>query len=308
MPESLFTYRQALARALDDEGTYSVGSADAGSVTIQMLVNLDPAASTHQYDGRWVYLAVGSGAGQQRKVRTGGYTPATGRLLVDPPWTSVPTNGNIVQITGLFPSAPQVPHEDNDYRTLINRGLTRLIQPRELTLRIHTARQYPLDPWPWLDREERLLAIREPSADGLDVVDSAWRGWKLRLQQSRAMLTTRVPFTTDDGALLVVEAARPMDTLINRGGVWVEANGLLLDTDLALPTSEDVVAVARVEAYAALMVRSAGVPSGPWETLYTEAKEAAMRVKYYDYTSERPPGPRTAPASAAQAQPQRGAA
>lgn len=288
MAESLFGYRQALARVLDDDGVYSVSSATSHTVQCLALQVLDAQASPHQFDGRWVYLAVGAAnaIGQQRRVRTGGFDPLTGTLTVDPPWTFTPTNGNVVHITGLFPCVSQVPSEDADYRSIINGALSLIEQPREVTTPITTSRQYVL-PWQWLDRPERLLSVREPDVMGEVVMPSDWRGWRLRYGIPTPTLEVRAPFTLAVGSI-TLEVLQPMDTLISDGvTVSDTASGLSADTDQAFASVHDVVTIGKMLAYESLMHRSPGRPNGKWSELFEDAKTEARRLAYYSRTRER---------------------
>src|SRR6185369_12424554 len=103
MPVTLLSLMTALAGALDDLGQYTVASATSSSVVSSAMIDATPGASIDRYNGRWAYAA-----SQQRVVETAGFTPSTGTLVTRSPWTSNPTAGMMLYLTGLFPMASAV--------------------------------------------------------------------------------------------------------------------------------------------------------------------------------------------------------
>lgn len=280
---------RAVAQALDDEGTYNVASGASTTVTVAPLVNSTANASTHRYDGRWLYVASGAGSGQQRVVKPGGYTPSTGMLEVTNQFATAPSAGDIIVLTSLFPVADTlVAGEDASYRGLINRGIAKLLVPRRLTLTITTGDSYSLSAWPWLDRPTRLLRVLEPAIrSGLQPVDASWRGPKLVVNGGSNLLTLNSQFDVAGGNL-TLETLSPASRWINGAE---SAGGLVAATDTAEVTIEEGVAVTLVEAYQALATRSVGAPNGDWEKKWAAQREIAREMAYYDDTLLKPAAP-----------------
>jgi hypothetical protein len=63
---------------------------------------------------------------------------------------------------------------------------------------------------------------------------------------------------------------------------------LLYDTQEASPSVEDFLPFGLMVAYHALMSRSPGRPSGNYAEKYADARELAMKSRYWDWTSDRP--------------------
>jgi len=277
---TLRDYRRALARALDDLGVYTLTSPTASTLICTLLVNASPGASTHRYDGRWLYLA--APIPQQRVVTTGGYNPGDGTLTFAPTATPA-TAGTEVELTGLFPSLSVALSEDTDYRTLVNRALAALLVHDRLTVAITTADSYPIAAYPWLDRMERLVGVLEPSpVSGRRPVDAGWRGWRLVVDGPTPRLEVNAPFATASGDL-TLDVLRPANTLVNGTD---STTGLVDDTDTAVPAIEEFLPVGLMEAYQALMSRTPGRPNSNWHQKWAEAREMAHRLRAYDRTSE----------------------
>jgi hypothetical protein len=286
----LTVYRRALANALDDlGGPYAITSATANTVVVPALINLAGNISPNAYAGRWVYVASGTGAGQTRRVRTNGYSAPTGSWTVDPAWTIVPSAGDIVELTGLFPVTPQV-GSDNSYLTILNADLRQIVAPDRISLAITTSQEYYLlAQAAWLDREERLGAVWEPGPTGGLPIPADWRRPRLRLDAELPVLELAVPFAAAAG-ILFLDVLRPADTWIKSAGAWGESTvGLVSETDEARPSIEDVVKVGLMEAYLSLMSRAPGRPSGPYEAKYAAAKADAEGVRYFDSTARKTP-------------------
>lgn len=285
-------YRRALANALDDlAGPYAIASATANTVVVPALINGAANTSTNFKSGTWVYVATGAGAGQTRRVRTNGYSAASGTLTVDPVWTITPSAGDVVELTGLFPATPQV-GADISYLTILNAALRQITEPDRVTLAITTSQEYPLTTWAaWLDREERLTAVWEPGPTGGLPVPADWRRPRLRLDAELPVLELTVPFAAAAGNLSL-DVLRPADTWIRVATVWSESTvGLAAENDEARPSIEDVVKVGLAEAYQALMSRAPGRPSGPYEGKYAAARADAMTVRYFDSSQMKAPPP-----------------
>lgn len=271
---------------MNDGGVYTANAGAASTVTISALINGHASASPDAFDGYHVYDATSPRWLQQRTVRTGTFVPSTGALTIDPPWGTVPVIGDVIEITNQFPSYRDVATGDTAWIDLINRALSRFLIRDRIALSI-TGQTASLSAYPWLDREERLLDILEPGPTGGLPISARWRGANLRLDADTPVIEMPAALAGTQSLTLVV--LRPADTRIAVSGIWSDGtDGLLRDTDEAVPPVNDVLAATLVEAYFDLMNRSAGQPSGNWARLYSVAKTQAdalndgKRYRYYE--------------------------
>lgn len=278
---ALSDYYEAVGFALDDIGVYTSTAASVSTVTLPGLSNSTPGASANRYDGAWVWVKSGTGAGQQRQVRKGGYDPATGMLTVVLGWTA--PSSSVVVVTRLFPISPDLGGEDASYVTLINRALSRLVAPDRVPLAFSGTTSAALTSYPWLDRPERLVGVLETAAvAGYPPVPCEWRGPRLVLDGPTPSIQINAPYTGS----LILDVLRPGDTLIN----GLEATGGFLpgqDPITALPSVEDVRDVALAEAYWNLMNRTPGRPGGDWAKKWATQREIARSLTRADSTRER---------------------
>jgi hypothetical protein len=84
-------------------------------------------------------------------------------------------------------------------------------------------------------------------------------------------------------------------TWIKVGSVWGESTGLSAESDEALPTVDDWLPFALVEALAVLIRRSPGRPNAEWLTMLAQAQADVARSPYRDRTAD----PVAAPGQAA---------
>jgi hypothetical protein len=276
---------RALARKLDDLGVYSVTSATTSTVVAALLIDGTTGASDRKYDGRWIYCNA-----QQRVVRSGGFIPVTGGLAIRPPWTSTPTSAHTIDLTGFFPVIEEVPGEDISYRSLINRGNTKLLVPDRIAIPITTAQTYSLAAYQWLDRPERLLRVLEPPPSGSLPVSADWRGIRLRLDADTPVLEFDVPYAVATGSISL-DVLRPANTWVKVGATWTEtspSSGFVSDTDEVMPNLDDVVKVGLAEALESLVYRSPARPNGDWMATWEVALSAARSLRWYDRGSESP--------------------
>lgn len=288
-------YRRQVMAALDEPGIFACSSATSTTAVIATLASSASNHSPNQFATAWIYHLALS---QVRIIREGSFIPGTGGMSVDPGWTA-PTTNDELEITALFPSImagalfAQV-GTDTDYRTLINRALSRLLAPDTISIPITTATSYSLSTYAaWLDRPERLqydqqgrMKLFEPAVvSGRRAFSAAWRRPRLILDGAAPTLELDVPFTSATGNL-TLHVLRPGDTLINGSESSV---GLSAESDTALPSVNDVVTVTLMDAYRALMTRQSFRPSGRWKDRYDAQRKEAMALKYWDATQMAPP-------------------
>ena len=190
MASTLLQYRQALARALDDIELYIVTSASATTVVCSNLINGSTGASSGRYNGRYVYISEGTGVGNQGVVRDGGYDPATGSLtIVDTGgWTTQPALSSTAELTALFPAFNAASSTSsftggNDYQSLINRALSMILVPDQISVTtVADQQEYSLSTYAyWLDRPERLTGVLDPPRATGWPTKPTWRRWELQL-------------------------------------------------------------------------------------------------------------------------------
>jgi hypothetical protein len=280
MPSYLRQIRRRVAGALDDLSVHVVTGASSTTVTATTLSDGTSVSSVNRYDGAWVYSP--TPASQQRRVRTGGLNPMTGTLTVDVPWTA-PFVGTEIEITRLMPSAGSA-LEATDYNSCINRAASKLLIYDRVTIPITTADTYPLTSQPWLDRPERLLRVLEPPATGTRPIEASWRSPKLVWSGGYPSLELDAPFDFASGNL-TLEVMRPCDSWI--GGERAPGTGMTTDPESCLAPLEDIALLALMEVLYVLMQRSPGRP-GQWEVRYSEAKERAEALYFFDGAFYRP--------------------
>lgn len=287
---TLLAYRRALGYALDDLGEYTVTSATSTTTTVARLADSTANASDRRYDGRWAYISAGFAAGEGNTVKPAGFAASTGVITYVRGWNTAPHAADTLELTGLFPAVPGL-GEDTDYRTVLDRGLGRLLVEDRLDVTT-VADQYTYafssSTYPWLDRMTRVMAVLDPPrATGLPRRET-WRRhrWKIDGGAMTLEFDDR-PYPTS-GATFQVVVLRPANTLVNGADSTV---GLVADTDTAVPSVEEVVTVARMFAFEALLTRSKGRPSGDWAGQYAEAKKDAMRLARYDRSQDAAPEP-----------------
>lgn len=294
MASTLAQYRRALARALDDLEPHVVLSATATTVTINALINSTTGASTGRYNGAYIYVASGSGAGQQRVVKENSYVPSTGTLTVQNSsgWDATLAAGDQLEITRLFPAYADASSSsslgaDNDYRSLVNRALSYLLVPDQISVTtVADQQEYSLSTYAyWLDRPERLRDVLDPPRATGWPTKPTWRRWELNLDGPTPSLQFIDRAYPTSGATFELNVLRPADTLISGAE---SSSGLTSDTATAVPAVNDVVTVGLMLAYEALANRSPGRPSGDYLKRWAAQVELARRVRAYDRTQETP--------------------
>lgn len=290
MSSTLLAYRTALQRALDDVGLYIATSGSGTTVVSNFLINTATAASTGRYNGAYVYFQSGTGIGGQGVVKENGYAPSTGTLTFQATLNTAPGSGTVFEITRLFPSIrsdtsiyPQT--EDTDYRSIINRALSMIVMPDQVSVTtVASQQEYSLSTYAyWLDRPERLLAVLDPPRASGWPTKPTWRRWELQLDGGVPTLQFIDRAYPVSSATFELSVMRPANTLISG---TESTTGLSADTDTALPSVNDVVTIALMYAYESLANRSPGRPNGDYLKRYAAQVGLARRVRYYDKGQE----------------------
>lgn len=278
MAIALSTYRRALQAALDDPGLYQVTAATSTTVSLSLIADTTTNASANRYDGRWLYVASGVGIGQQRRVVRGSFVPSTGTVTVELGLTT-PSVNDLIELTSLFPCESQVSGEDTSYNTLIRRALSRLLAPDRISATFAGGTTASLASFAyWLDRPERLVRVLEPApVSGYQPIPCDWRGPQLILDGGSPVLQINAPYTGS----LTLEVLRPGDSLVSGAE---STTGPTSETATCLPSVNDTVAVALLEAYQALASRSPGRPSGNWSAKIEAQQAIVSGLRYLDRT------------------------
>jgi hypothetical protein len=279
---SLTAYWQALAQALDDLEVVVLTGGSTSTAVSTLLVSSATGITTGAYEGRWIYQYSGANAPQQRKVSI--YAPGSGTLTVPTNWLA-PASGDAIALTSLHPITGAI-GSDTDYRTICDRAFGRMFLTTEVTTPITLSGTYPMTSYPWLDRQERLLSIKEPHPAGgvYQPVDASWRGWELIPGSPVAKLNVRRPYLTATGNV-TINAIRPALTWIKVAGTWGESvTGLINETDEAQPSIAEFLPFALTEALPRLIARSPGRPNAEWLTLLKQAEDDVKQSRFLDRT------------------------
>lgn len=277
-------------------------SATATTITINALINNTTGASTGRYNGAYIYVASGSGAGQQRVVKENSYVPSTGTLTVQNSsgWDATLAAGDQVEITRLFPAYADAASAsslgaDTGYRSLINRALSYLLVPDQISVTtVADQQEYSLSTYAyWLDRAERLIGVLDPPRATGWPTKPTWRRWELNLDGGSPTLQFLDRAYPVSGATFELNVLRPADTLISGSE---SSSGLTSDAATAVPAVNDVVTVGLMLAYEALANRSPGRPNGDYLKRWAAQIDLARRVRGYDRTQETPQQQAAAPA------------
>lgn len=283
------TYRLAAGEALNDIKRLAVGAGPTTtSIPLGFLATSNANVSANMYDDAYLYVQSGAGAGQQTIVKKGSYVPSTGVVVVASAVASVVV-GDYVDLTRIFPCRPAPISSDSDYLTLLNKALKRINVRRELLIPIITGRRLPLSGYPWLDSQDRIVSVWEPSPRGTGLVDSGWRQPKLVNAGFLCYLELRAGFAAA-GGYVRLEVIAPGDTFIRVASVEGESSvGLVSEGDEAIPPVDEMTTAFLVEAYEVLMHRSPANPNGDWRNLHAmqEAK-AKAEVDLYDFGRVKP--------------------
>ena len=281
MPTATDYYR-ALAEALDDlDGPYTTTAAAPSSVTAPLLVDTTVGASTNAHAGAWVFVASGTGVGQQRRVVGNGFVPATGAVTVEAPWTTEPS-ASVIDLTHLFPVATP-PGGDTSYFGLLRAALRHIVIPHTIDVTtVANQQEYDLSAYAaWLTTPDRVTAVLDPPrASGWPNMPT-WRRWEIAFQAGVPTLLFKDRAYPVSSATFQIEVVLPAFHVVNGAASTV---GIDEVTDTAVPPVQDAVDVALIEAYRILAAgRAPGRPSGGnWRQLWADQQKIARRVRGYD--------------------------
>lgn len=289
---TLSQYTHALATDTDMGGylplTASSTSADGLSVVCSSLIT-STTGLNQRYGGQWLFgIAGGSNealSGIQREISPTGYDATTGKLTVIRAFGSTPQTGHKWE---LYPRLPAIQDDKGKkgLREIINEALSFMVCEDEISIAGVTSQtkyQIDLTTYPWLRERNRLQAIRMPRPNTNDLILEDPTYWDLLPDGEKLYLQIRSG-TFQTGETFFLKVQRPANSRLASGGVWTDQSsleaGLSAQTDEAIPSINDVVAVARAIAFDYLSAKGPDDQAAWWAKKAEEASVGAGLVKW----------------------------
>lgn len=279
---SLRAYRRALV-GQNQLGPYAqlVTSANAAAADQLVIATLaDTDRNEKGYQGVHAYVASGALVGQQRRVKLGGFSAASGTLTMSRAFSAPCLAGSVVELHSRLPA---IATEDGrvGLRECINWALE--VCPQVIRLEfsgVSGQYQYGLENFPWLTDEVQVGPAYDPaSAAGLNP-NAHTGGARLRLDAETPLLELDSPFTT--GQTFEVELSIPGDRWIKSGGAWGRSEvGLVNEDDEALVDRRLVEQVGLAYAYRALAGLVEPRESDYWLRRAEAQEKRAAWIRYY---------------------------
>lgn len=266
----------------------SVSSTKEKEIICSALIDDTPNIST-RYAGAWVYgVTDGSQdglAGVQRQLRPLPLAAATGTLYVTRAFASEPLSGSAWEIYFRIPATRDDASGRDGYRELINEALRLMVVPDRITVSGVTSQtKYTLDltTHPWLREPGRIVNVWRPTPNANDMERIDPQGWRL-IPDGEALIL-QLPSTYATGDTFKLEVLRPANSRLKQSGTWTDQSsltaGLSLDADEAIPSINDVVAVARELCFAELARNGPEAETRFWVAREQEAARASAALKF----------------------------
>lgn len=275
---SLRSCRRMLGRRMQGSLHVITTTADgtAAGTTLVSQSGLANQVDANRYRQWWVMPIDGVSAGQVRHVGEQGLNPTTGELGVAPAYTSQIVRGTQVELSRLLP-----PEEMDGFlglRQCLNLALAECWAIDRVQLSgVDNQVTYDLAYGDWLDPQ----AIHEfyGPVQGVGNISPPWGGWAARRDGSQVLLDTAAGIA--GGSVMDVSLTRPGDTMIRRGGVWLDGQqGFELDDDECLFQPEFLVQVALAHAYEALAGVTTGANAARLQVRADTQRIIANKAKY----------------------------
>lgn len=287
MAVDLATARAALGREIGGFGTFvaETGSDQDTIVCTTAFSNTDLPTTALAY--RWAFVPT-SVVPRQRQITGTGLIGSSGTIALSGLMGTAIANGTIFELHTMLPAV----QTDGNFsqatapglHECLNWALRHLLTPQHdyaITL-VNGQRDYDLPVW--LDRPERLIAVRQPNALGNDYVDADRAGhpYEIRESSDGPVLHFDAPYRFTSGSYaLRLQVLRPADTWIKVSGVWADSTtGLVDEDDEAGPPVNDIVTVALVLAYEAIRNERHGRAKGIYDALHQRQLVEARKVRY----------------------------
>lgn len=275
---SLRNMRRMLGRRLQGSLHVITTTAD-GLVSGNSIVSSSGLANqldANRYRQWWVMPADGVSAGQVRHVGEQGLNPTTGELTVQPAFLAQIVRGTQVELSRLLP-----PTEMDGFLGLkecLNLALSECWALDRVQLSgLDNTVTYTLDFGDWMD-PQAVSEFYGPNR-GTSWLEAPWGGWDARRDGSSILLDTAPGFGASD--VMSVQITRPADTMIKRGGVWLDnQQGFVDDADECLLQPEFVIQVALAHAYDALAGTTTGAAANRWALKAQDQRMIANKAKW----------------------------
>lgn len=292
---TLQQYRQSLASSRDLGGyiAFTATSTSASSTATKEIICSslidDTPNVTGRYAGIWLYGTsdgtVDTLAGIQRQVRQFGLDPSTGTLTVTNACASVPQSGATWEGYYRIPAIRDTGSGRDGYREIINEALRLMTVPDRMNVAgVADQTKYPLNTsqHPWLREPGRIVNVWRPTPNASDLERIDPQAWRL-IRDGEALIL-QLPSTYAAGDIFKLEVKRPANSRLLVGGAWIDQTsltaGLTNDSDEAIPSINDVVAVARELAFAELQRVGPEADVRFWAAKEADAARAAAGLKF----------------------------
>lgn len=277
----------------------SVSSTSTIEIIASALIDSTPNVSS-RYSGAWIYgVADGNPdtlLGVQRQLRQLPLDASTGTLYVTRAFASAPASGSGWEMYFRFPAIRDDASGRDGYRELINEALRLMVVPDVITVTgVTDQTKYTLDltTHPWLREPGRIVNVKRPTPNANDLERIDPQSWRLIPDGEALILQLPSPYATGDTFKL--EVLRPANSRLKQSGTWTDQSsltaGLSLDTDEAIPSINDVVAVARELAFAEMQRNTPEAEARFWAAKEADAGHRAAGLKFVRQAPTEPYGP-----------------
>lgn len=277
----------------------SVSSTKEKEIISTALIDDTPNISG-RYSGWWVYgVADGNPdtlLGVQRQLRQLPLDATTGTLYTTRAFASAPASGSAYE---MFPRIPAIRDDASGrdgFREIINEALRLMVVPDVITVAgVTDQTKYELDltTHPWLREPGRIVNIKIPTPNTNDYERIDPQAYDLIPDGEKLILQLRRLY--DTGETFKLEVLRPANSRLKQSSTWTDQSsltaGLSLDTDEAIPSINDVVAVARELCFAELAGRAPEAEARMWMAKEQDAGLKASALKFVRQAPTEPYSP-----------------
>lgn len=279
---SLRAYRRGLV-GMNQLGPWSLLTTTSASASTDQLVIADLAdvdLDTKAHNSVYAYLCDGALAGQQRRVKKGGFTASNGTLTMARAYGGTPAIDVDVELLSRLPAIRDELGRTG-LREIINWAIEQCPQIVRLDFTgVDGSYSYPLEAYPWLTEAVQVGDVFDPvTTSGLNPRGHTG-GARLRLNGELPLLELDSPFATGDS--FSVELMIPGDRWIRTGNAWGQSDvGLVADDDEALVDRRLVEQVALAYAYRALASLTEPRESDFWARKADIQERRAAAIRFW---------------------------
>ena len=269
--------------------TSTSGTATATREIISTTLIDDTLNTSSRYTGTWVYGAPGGSSvvhlGVQRQIRLNGYDGTTGTLYTSSVFSAAPLTGHKWELYYRIPAIKDVFSGRDGYREIINEALRLMTVPDVINITgVTNQTKYTLDltTYPWLREPGHIVNVKRPTPNTNDLERIDAQEWHLIPDGEALILQLPSAYASTDTFKL--EVRRPANSRLKQSGTWTDqatlAAGLTLDADEAIPSINDVVAVARELCFYELASVGPAAMTEFWEAKAQDAARSAATLKF----------------------------